>query len=79
MSTVAYNKESRAADATSMGITTARVIARCVTIVGLIGFVGLFVASHYAPNAATCLRILGLIWFSGFGLIWLALPISSRE
>jgi ABC-type Fe3+-siderophore transport system permease subunit len=63
-----------------MRIVTARAIAGCVTIAGVIGFVGLFVASHYAPDAATYLRVLGLIWFFVFGAIRITLPdLDGRD
>lgn len=40
-----------------------------LTVVGVTGFVGLLVASHYFPQVATPLRIAALAVFLCFGLL----------
>ena len=40
-----------------------------ITLVGIVGFVGLLVSSAYFPAIANPLRIAALGWFFGFALI----------
>ncbi|MGZ6014497.1 MAG: hypothetical protein ACXWKM_02015 [Phenylobacterium sp.] len=40
-----------------------------VTVLGVVGFVGLLVSSHYVPSLATQLQLAALVWFSGFGAV----------
>jgi hypothetical protein len=40
-----------------------------IILVGVSGFVGLLVSSHYFPTLANLLRVTALVWFFGFGLI----------
>ncbi|MGZ3403429.1 MAG: hypothetical protein ACXWKN_09420 [Phenylobacterium sp.] len=44
-------------------------VSSSVTVLGVVGFVGLLVSSHYAPNLATQLQLAALVWFSGFGAV----------
>jgi hypothetical protein len=46
------------------------------TVVGLGGFVGLLVSSHYFPSAADSLRMLAILWFFGFGAVRFALDLK---
>jgi hypothetical protein len=40
-----------------------------ISIVGVCGFVGLLVASHYWAPLAAPLRVAALVWFLGFGVL----------
>jgi hypothetical protein len=48
-----------------------------ITGVGVGGFVGLLVTSHYFPSEADPLRVLAMIWFFGFGAARFALDIKA--
>ena len=47
-----------------------RPLISLVVVLGVIGFVGLLIASHSAGPAANSLRIAALAWFFGFGAIY---------
>jgi hypothetical protein len=40
-----------------------------MSAVGVLGFVGLLVASHYVPEAAAPLRVSAFAWFLCFGVL----------
>jgi peptidoglycan/LPS O-acetylase OafA/YrhL len=46
---------------------------------GLCGFIGLLVASHFMPPQAMALRIAALAWFLGFGVIRMAFLRGRRR
>ena len=47
----------------------ALLLAFAVTLVGIVGFLGLLIAGSLIPRYATPLRVLALIWFAAFG-VW---------
>jgi len=49
-----------------------------IMLVGVGGFVGLLVSSHYFPTLANPLRAAGLVWFFGFGVIQTTLIRRQR-
>jgi hypothetical protein len=59
-----------------MSLTQARVLAGSITLVGVIGFVGLLVAGHYVPEADRFLQIAAFVWFFAFGAVRITLQHS---
>jgi NhaP-type Na+/H+ or K+/H+ antiporter len=49
-----------------------------VTVAGLIGFVGLLVASAYLPREADALRIAALVWFVVLGAVRTTLILRTK-
>lgn len=56
-----------------MTLLQARIWSGFVTTVGVIGFVGLLVASSFIPDDATFLRFTAFAWFFSFGIVRIAL------
>jgi len=50
-----------------------------ISAVGIGGFGGLLVSSHYFPSIADPLRVLAIIWFFGFGAARFALDLKVGE
>jgi hypothetical protein len=59
-----------------MSLTQARVLAGSITLVGVIGFVGLLVAGHYVPEADRFLQIAAFVWFFAFAVVRITLQHS---
>ncbi len=55
------------ADVRDKGDAFFRVFA--ITLLGVVGFLGLLIAACRLPSLATPLRVLALVWFAAFG-VW---------
>lgn len=60
-------------------MTRLGLLSLVVKIFGAGGFVGLLVASHYLPAAATPLRAVALLWFLSLGVIFALIPSSEAK
>lgn len=54
-------------------------VSRQRQLMGIGGFIGLLVAVHYIPNKADLLRVFALLWFFGFGVIYVAVSWRKRD
>ncbi len=50
------------------------VLSAAVKIIGVSGLIGLLVAGHHIPAAATPLRAVALLWFLALGIIYVLIP-----
>ena len=46
------------------------IAASAVTLIGILGFLGLLVAGNLFPGGAVVLRVIALIWFVIFGALY---------
>lgn len=50
------------------------ILSAAVKIIGVSGLIGLLVAAHHIPAAATPLRAVALLWFLALGIIYVLIP-----
>ncbi|TAJ85043.1 MAG: hypothetical protein EPO41_28445 [Reyranella sp.] len=62
-----------------MTLLQARIWSGFVTSMGVIGFVGLLVASGLLPDEATFLRTVAFAWFLAFGIAGIAVRHRTKR